>query len=225
MLKAILFDMDGVLVDSEPFHHTVETKIHQSLGITIPTAVRKNFTGLANNLMWAYIKKEFHLHQSIATLMDNALRIKMDELMQLPQFTPITGITELLHTLKENKIKLAIASSSQPQFIFTMLEKANLTGWFDVFISGDQVLQGKPAPDIFLEAAKQLRIAPSECIVIEDSTNGVKAAVAANMKCIGFQNPNSGEQDLTPADLIITDFSKLDFETLLSLISLHYSGH
>lgn len=209
MLKAIFFDMDGVLVDSEPFHYDAETKIHQSLGITIPAEIRKNFVGLANNVMWEFIKKEYGLHQSISELMDISLRMRMDELLELPPQQPIKGITALLQSLKENNIKTAVASSSTPQFIFTMIEKAGLTGWFDLYISGDQVPQGKPAPDIFLETARQLFVKPDECIVIEDSANGVKAAVAAGMKCVGFRNPNSGDQDISPAHLIIDDFELL----------------
>ncbi len=89
--------------------------------------------------------------------------------------------------------------------------------YFQHIISGDLVEHGKPAPDIFVYAANALREEPAHCVVIEDSTNGVKAAKLAGMKCIGFKNPNSGDQDLSLADMVIDDFRKVNLEIFESL--------
>ena len=90
----------------------------------------------------------------------------------------------------------------------------NLEKFFETKISGDEVNNGKPAPDIFLYAVKIIGAEPEECIVIEDSKNGVEAAKSAGIKCIGFENPNSGKQDLSSADMVINSFSEINYQKL-----------
>jgi HAD superfamily hydrolase (TIGR01509 family) len=106
---------------------------------------------------------------------------------------------------------MALASSSTQRVIDTVLEKLALVGVFDPVVSGEEVEHGKPAPDIFLRTAGLLEIPPETCLVIEDSANGVRAAKAAGMVCIGFRNPNSGAQDLSAADAIVASLDEIRF--------------
>ena len=92
-----------------------------------------------------------------------------------------------------------------------------LKKYFKICVSGNEVKNGKPAPDVFLHTANLLKVNPQECLVIEDSTNGVKAAKSAEMRCIGFQNFNSGNQDLSDADMIISTFSEL-YEKIIKFL-------
>ncbi len=131
---------------------------------------------------------------------------------------PLHGITELLQCLEENNIKMAVASSSSMVFIETVLKKLSIERYFEFYISGENIIKSKPEPDIFLKAAQMLRTEPAQCIVIEDSKNGVIAAKRAGMKCIGYINTNSGNQDLSPATKIIDNFHSLTFETLQNLV-------
>jgi len=110
------------------------------------------------------------------------------------------------------KVKLAIASSSSIASIERNMEQLGLRKYFDKVVSGVTVDKPKPAPDVFLKAAEELGVKPEECLVIEDSCNGVKAAKAAGMACIGYVNPNSGEQDLSEADCLLLGFEEAGFD-------------
>ena len=119
--------------------------------------------------------------------------------------------------LYQRGIKMALASSSPRSHIDAVLKMFNLTDYFHAIVCGEDTKEGKPSPDIFLNAAKIINTLPEDCIVIEDSYNGVLAAKAANMKCIGFKNPNSGNQDLSNADKIVTSLEDINIETLNEL--------
>jgi HAD superfamily hydrolase (TIGR01509 family) len=124
----------------------------------------------------------------------------------------IPYIIDLMKDLHQNGMKLIIASSSPSEAIQEVLETLYIQEYFDGYVSGMMVENSKPAPDIFLLAAKHLSVEPSECIVIEDSYHGITAAVAANITSIGFINPNSGKQDLSKADMLVEGFDEVDYE-------------
>jgi HAD superfamily hydrolase (TIGR01509 family) len=111
---------------------------------------------------------------------------------------------------------LAVASSSHRRLVQYVLRKLEITRLFDLIISGEDVAHGKPDPEIFLMSAKRLKVRPAECLVVEDAKLGVEAAKEAGMKCLGYRNPHSGNQDLSKADIVTDDFSSLDVQKLLS---------
>jgi len=131
----------------------------------------------------------------------------------------IPGIKKILEELRDKKIKTAVASSSPKELIEKVIKGFDLCKYFDVLISGEEVEKGKPNPDIFLYTAKKLKVNIKNCIVIEDSTNGVKAAKKAGTKCIGFNNPDTHGQDLSKADIVINKFDILNYELLKSLFT------
>ena len=218
MLKAVIFDMDGVLLDSEPFHYFIEGEIYKSLGIFIPEEIRVNFVGLGNKEMWTFIKNKYALKQSIEELTQLNDRERFSYMSQLTGLTPNPGVQNLLEELKKNNIKIALASSSPKEVIDILIGKINLLEYFDLMVSGDAFKKGKPEPDIFIQTAKLLNEDAANCIVIEDSTNGIKAAKAAMMKCIAYKNKNTRGQDISLADLAIDDFSELNLLKLKELV-------
>jgi HAD superfamily hydrolase (TIGR01509 family) len=218
MLKAVIFDMDGVLIDSEPFHLVVNEKIFANLGINLSEDEYHGFIGTTHKDMWSTIKKRYNLPQSVPELVNmqvsgNIDYIKNEEIEPIK----IKGVTDLLSKIARENIKIGIASSSPTEVIKLVINKLGISDYFSAIVGGEEIKKGKPSPDIFLKAAKRLKSKPFDCIVIEDSKNGVLAAKAAGMKCIGFKNPNSGNQDLRKADLIIENYDSLNTNTLKDL--------
>jgi HAD superfamily hydrolase (TIGR01509 family) len=220
MLRAVIFDMDGVIVDSQPYHFAVEEKIFRDKGVAVSTEESHSFVGMAGDRMWEYVKNKFGLQESIAELMAIDNKVRVDYFASLKNVQPMPGVMELLKELRYNNVKIALASSSSVEVINVFISKLGVGHYFQQIISGDFVEKGKPAPDIFIHTAQALQESSANCVVIEDSANGVKAAKAAGMKCIGFLSPNSGAQDLSPADMVVDDFTKLTVSIIKALYEL-----
>ncbi len=217
-ITTIILDMDGVIIDSEPIYFEIEKKLFKSLNIPISNELHYTFVGMTMNKIWEIIKTKYKLSQPIDDLIRTHKNLMIDYFSEVQNLKPIPDIIPFIHTLISNNIKIAVASSSSRRLVDIVLEKLGIVDLFSCIMSGDDVEDGKPAPDIFLNVAKYLKVTPSSCLVIEDSTNGIKAARNAGMKCIGFNNPNSGKQDLSKADIIINKYSELNTETLHNLI-------
>jgi HAD superfamily hydrolase (TIGR01509 family) len=208
MVKAVIFDMDGVIIDSEPFHWDVNKIIFKDLGIDVSFTEYQNYIGVSNTNMWTDLKNRHSLPQTVKQLV--AMQVSGNiEFMKREQFEPINGGVALIQDLEKYGIAIALASSSPYNVINIVLDKFGIKSYFSAIVSGEDFLKGKPAPDIFIKAAELLNVSPKDCVVIEDATHGVAAAKAAGMKCIGFANKNSGNQDLTKADLIVTSMSAI----------------
>ena len=201
--------MDGVLVDTEPLYVKMNKTFLQQHNAFIEDEEYNQFIGISASKMWCYLQEKYRLPYTSEELISLEKQAKYDVLKQT-DLNPIDGIVDLLITLKQKKYQIAIASSSMKKNIDLILSKVNLLQYFDVIISGEDVQNGKPAPDIFLKAMKYFEQQPENCTVIEDSKNGVLAAKAANMFCIGFQNKNSGNQDLSQADKIIHSVKEIN---------------
>jgi len=217
MLRAVIFDMDGVLVDSQPYHFAVEDKMCREMGIDVSIEESHSFVGMAGAKVWNYLKNKFALQKTIEELIAFENRARIAYFSSLENVYPIPGVVALLEELKQHDIKTALASSSSVEVIEIFISKLGIGDYFQKIISGNTVEKGKPDPDIFLNTSAALGEDPADCVVIEDSANGVKAAKAAGMKCIGFKNTNSGDQDLSLADMVIDDFRKVNLEIFESL--------
>lgn len=215
--------MDGVLINSEPFHFDFENKLFNSLGINVSREQHETFVGTTSKTMWTIIKQTHNIPFSVQELITKGYSEFIEYLENQKSLTLIKGIPELLHNLTEAGFNLTLASSSPHKLINYILDKNKIEKYFPVRISGDDVTNGKPDPEIFLRAAELIGIKPGNCLVIEDSANGVKAAVQAGMKCIGYSNPDSGDQNLKAANLILDSFDRLTINLIQNIFA--YSSY
>jgi len=216
--KAVIFDMDGVLIDSEPAYLDMNKRLFADFGIEMDEKDYKALVGLPSIPMWTMLKKKYDLKNEVNDFLMIEKK-RMHEILESDIISnPVEGVTELLGTLRENNFKLSIASSSAKENVNFIISKLNLTGYFDFIISGEEVKNGKPSPDIFLAVSGKFRISPDKCYVIEDSNNGIIAARTAGMNCIGFTNNDSNSQDLSGSDFILKNFSINNRDLLINYI-------
>lgn len=212
-LELIIFDMDGVLIDSEKFYLKSEQQILSRFGKEVELEYFSQFCGTTQDHIWGNIKKDFDLTQSL----DELKVIAKEQLLYLfetEKVDLIDGITTILPKLKQAGYKLAVASSTEKEIIIQHLTQLNLLDYFDFVKSAEEVEHSKPAPDVFLATAADMGVAVENVVVIEDSTNGIKAAKSAEMFCVGFSNPNYPKVDQSLADVRISDMNKLTPEFL-----------
>ncbi len=207
MIKAVIFDLDGVLADSEKYWNTADAAVLEKYGAVfdesfIPTVMGNTIKESSE----AYVKKyrlpirpnEFS-QQRIETL-KKIYETANDFLMP--------GAFEILEKFK-SRMKIGLASGSPLILVEAVLQKHRIAPFFNVVISGDMVDKGKPAPDIYEFAIRKLGLAPKECFAVEDSPNGVKAAKAAGLVCIALKTPFAKSHDISSADKIISHLLEL----------------
>ena len=205
-MKAIIFDMDGVIINSEPLHVKIERELLEELGGTITDKEHSNFIGTTDYHMWSTFKEQFNIELSV----DEIIKIKRDRFNEnIHRVELVPEFWDFFIEVYNTGYPLALASSNNRVTVDLIVEKFNLNKYLKVIMSGDDVNKGKPHPEIFLKTAEKLGVSPFNCIVIEDAKNGVLAAKAAGMKCIGFNNPVFEKQDLSKADLVVNSFQEL----------------
>ena len=213
MIDTVIFDMDGVIIDSEPLHMEAEQEIFKALGIAISKEKHGTFVGTSSKNMWERIIREHSLTIPIDKLLEQN-KLSYRKRLAVAVDTAVPGVTELIRALHASGFKLAVASSSVPEDIETVLAMFSVRSYFTAVVSGSNVQYSKPHPEIFLMTAKLLESDPAKCLVIEDSENGVRAAKSAGMKCIGFQNVNSGNQNLTLADQVVNSINEISVDLI-----------
>jgi beta-phosphoglucomutase family hydrolase len=211
--KAVIFDMDGVLIDSEPLHVKVETAMFNELNIPLSQNMYSRFAGTTSLSMWNSLVEEFHIDKKPEELAFASNNRFIDELKNSKNVTLFEGVVDVLENLKKKNISVALASSSSIDIVNVILDRFNLRTYFNAIVTGTDVKHSKPHPEIFLLAAKRLNIPPSDCIVVEDSTNGVLAAKYAGIHCVGFK-PAGNKHELTEASRIIKSFREFDLKVL-----------
>lgn len=208
-MRAVIFDMDGVIIDSEPLHKEHLRGFLIEMGVSRPEKFQKNLKGVSAMDIWTALIDEFDLNYELDVLVINYRQSYLSYLKSLKTLPEIAGSTTAIKAFYKAGYKLALASSASPKRIELFLDKLHISSFFPVIVSGDDVVRSKPAPDIFLLAANKLGAKPSDCIVIEDAENGVRAAKAAGMKCIAYGGSEHNTDDLSQADLVIKDFAVL----------------
>jgi beta-phosphoglucomutase len=218
MLDAVLFDMDGVLIDSEPIHRNMYLNMARELDCQGMEHILSAFVGRSSLALWEHTVAAHGLTGDPQAFSDMQMSRYRDFLRQNKgKIEPSPGIPELLADLVENGVRIAVASSNTRKNVDFVLRYFGMVDIFDATVSGDDGAPAKPAPDIFLLAAQRIGAAPARCVVIEDAQNGVAAAKAAGMRCAALANPNSGNQDLTKADLVVQSARELRFSLLEDL--------
>ena len=209
--------MDGVIIDSEPVYFKIEKQMFEQLKVNVSFEEHCTYVGTSSQNMWDAIVKKHGIASDPDELVKKEYIFYMDHLANEIDLDAVEGVIELIKDLHENNFKLIIASSSHMDVIDMILKRFDLSQFFAARVSGTDLVHSKPHPEIFLRSAKLVTSEPRECIVVEDSENGITAAKAAGMKCIGFANPNSGNQDLSKADVVIKSFKNINADFVRSL--------
>ena len=207
-MNYIIFDMDGVLLDSEPMHQEIIYETFQLEGIPFDKAYIQTLTGMSAFPMWKKVKHDAQRSESVEEL----IKFHRDYFFKrLPEVKVplVPHVKDVLEKFKNEGKHLSLASSSGRKLIDIFTQQTNIAHYFEVIMSGDDVKYSKPNPEIFLKVAQWYGLPATQFTVIEDSTNGVKAAKSAGMQCVGFQNPLSGGQDLSQVDLLIHSMQEL----------------
>ena len=214
MLKAVLFDMDGVIIDSEPLHHKAYYGMFKDVGITVSPSLYESFTGQSTLNVCKTLCHEFSLSEAPETLVNIKRAIFKDLFFNDPDLQLIDGVLDLIKEYHSNGLTLILASSASMLTINNVFTRFELEHYFKAKLSGADLKASKPHPEIFEKAAETSGFSRNECMVIEDSTNGIKAAKAAGIFCIGFKSPHSTNQDYSKADKVITNFKEIAFTEL-----------
>ena len=218
MIKTVIFDMDGVIIDSEPMALKVERRLFAEFGIRVSRTEHETFIGTPVRQMWIRLKKKHRLRHSVDAILAMGRRNYREYLRTHEPPPPVPGVKAFIRRLRRRGLELAIASSSSRKTIRAVCRRLELGRFFSAAIGGDDVSRWKPAPDIFLRAAAAAGSEPAQCLVIEDSHNGVIAAKRAGMRCVGLRNPGSGRQDLSDADVVVDSFAELAGAALDSVL-------
>ena len=212
-IRAIIWDLDGVIIDSADEHRRAWQRLAHETGVTFTDADFWATFGKRNDdiipLIWGHIPPQ--QLQELANRKELYFREFVREAA-----VPLPGSMELMRGLHEAGFPQALATSTPIENIALIKELLHLDHYLSALVSGETVARGKPAPDIFLRAAEELHMPPPPCLVIEDAVAGVQAALAAGMRCIAVAG-NRNLPGLRAADLVVKDLTELDVERVRSI--------
>ena len=217
MIKTVIFDMDGVIIDSEPVHYYAYQQHFRELNIVVSPEMYASFTGNSTKNIYEKLKLNFNITEDVATLVNRKRNLFNDAFDKKDDLFLLEGVEDLIKNLFNNGMQLVLASSSANVTIERVFNRFDLNKYFTFKVSGEDFPQSKPHPAIFLRAAELAQTAVENCIVIEDSTNGIKAANAARIFCIGYESEHSKLQNLSTADKVIARFEELSYEIIRDL--------
>ncbi len=209
MNRIVIFDMDGVLINSEPLHYESEKAILAEYGLKYTREIHKMYIGTSEEEFWSNILTLYKVSLNTKELSSKKYKYFLDNISRVE---PIEPAVRLVKTLYDSGIPLGLASSAEKELIKKVLKKMSLEKFFKIIQSGSDVKNAKPDPEIFLITAEKLGASPQECVVIEDSINGVIAGKSAGMTVVAVPNEYTKCFDLSFADFEIEsldDFMKL----------------
>lgn len=212
-IKGIIFDMDGVISDTQKLHARVESELLARLGVIIsPEEITRQYAGVNTRKFLDEILR----NQSVPYDLDGLMEEKWAQIEALAaqSVDPINGSIELIKRLHGAGFKKAVASASNLNYVERVIQSLGLEEYFEFLAGGDMVTNGKPDPEIFLLAASKIGIDPIHCLVIEDGTSGMKAAKSANMKCIGLVESKEREY---PTENLVLSLNEVTLEYLNNL--------
>ena len=208
-VKCVIFDMDGVIIDSEEIHKKAYYETFNSINIVVSDALYKSFTGSSTINAFQRLVAHFNLNLDPEALVLEKRKRYVNFFENDPNFHLVEGVEEIIQYLFDKEITLILASSSAMINIDRVFNRFDLNQYFTAKISGADLTASKPHPEIFNKAATLGNTPKENCCVIEDSDNGVTAANDANIFVFGYANKLSEGQTLETADFVIDDFKKL----------------
>jgi len=216
MIEAIIFDLDDTIVNSSFLHFTAYEQALMDFGIKtpkLPEELRQSIYGMRIKEIMEILADHFQMKVDVAELTSH--RDKYFMKLVKKGVEPMPGLFELVENIKKWGFKCAVASSGVPEYVDEVINQLKLKDFFSVVVTGNDVLNPKPAPDAFIMAAKGLSTPPSRCAVIEDATKGIEAAKAAGCLAIALKSPVTGSnQDLSKADHIVSRLDQITLDIL-----------
>jgi HAD superfamily hydrolase (TIGR01509 family) len=212
-MKAVIFDMDGVLTDSEPLINAAAVAMFRERGLVVQPEDFRPFVGTGENRYIGGVAEKYGFPLEIAAAKKRTYEIYLELVPR--QLRAFPGARELVGACKRAGLKIAVASSADLVKIDANLRQIGLppSAW-DTLVSAEDALHKKPAPDLFLAAARKLGVVPAECVVIEDAINGIQAAKSAGMRCVAVAQTFPAEQ-LVAADRVRPALSSVTLSDLL----------
>lgn len=214
-MRAVIFDMDGVISDTQSLYSQCESIVLANCGIDIvPEEITRRFAGISDHAQFTELFDEAGMEMPP---LEEIVAARNQLMFAIPSedIKPMPGALELIAALHARAVPTAVASASAMDFIYRILKTLKQVENFSAIVSVDEVEHGKPEPDVFLVAAQRMGMPPRDCIVIEDGYSGMLAAKRAEMKCIGLLTHVSMQD--SPADLNVRDLRELSVEKLLKL--------
>jgi beta-phosphoglucomutase len=208
-IKCVIFDMDGVIIDSEEIHKKAYYETFVSIGVDVSDDLYKTITGSSTINAFQKLVAHFKLDLNPEELVLNKRKRYVNFFENDPTLHLVKGIEELIKHCYNKELTLVLASSSAMVNIERVFNRFNLNSYFTAKISGADLKASKPHPEIFEKAAILGKTSKENCIVIEDSDNGIKAANDAGIFVYGYRNPMAEDQSLENADFVIDDFRTL----------------
>ena len=212
MIEAIVFDLDGVIVDSEQVWDDVRERYTEEVGGTYTAAAARDMMGMSSHEWSRYMSERLAVPGTPEEINAEVVRRMLARYGEAPPL--ISGAVEAVRRVA-SRWPLAIASSSNPELISVVVTAAGLDDVFPVRVSSQEVAHGKPSPDVYLEAARRLGVAPTDCGAVEDSHNGIRSAKAAGMRVVAVPNPHYPPDDEATAlaDTVLDSIAELTVGT------------
>jgi HAD superfamily hydrolase (TIGR01509 family) len=217
MIQTVIFDMDGVIVDTEPVHHYAYFQHFDELNITVTEEMFTSYMGNSTRNTFQKLKETFDLQHDVEDLILRKRTLFNDAFDKKEDLFLLDGVEKLIKDLHLNGMQLIVASSASKVTIDRVFTRFGLHSYFSHIVSGEDFPKSKPHPAIFEHAVFLSQTPKEACIVIEDSTNGVIASKAAGIYCIGYDSENSKMQDLSLADSVIRHFDELNYQKIRNL--------
>lgn len=193
MVKAVIFDLDGSLVDSMWIWKAIDIEYLGKFGIELPPDLQDSIGGKSFTETAIYFKERFQISDSLEHIKEDWNRMAYDKYANEVPLKP--GVREFLNYCREHQIRLGIATSNSRELVDNIVRTHDLADYFDCVMTGCEVAKGKPAPDIYLAVAKQLEVAPADCLVFEDIVQGIQAGKAAGMQVCAVDDAFSRAQE------------------------------
>jgi len=211
-LRAVIFDLDGVLWDGEPLYHEAFNVVLRPYGFRVTAEEYANIIGFSVEAAWDWVIARFGLtgsREAFIRQYDEVVLRMLEEPLE-----PLPGVRQIIGELKRRKVPVAVASASLRQWVDATIRGLGLDGAFDATVSASEVERAKPAPDLYLLAARRLGVPPAECLAVEDTATGIASAKAAGMFAVQVRAASTALPPLAEADLVIDSYSQFDLNLL-----------